>query len=112
VIIGQLGGSNSWLLYTDATGLPFFAISEGTTQYSAYNTTLSLNRWYHLEGTYDGSYVRLYVNGVLQLATAKSGLTFSSLGYMAIGAATGNKFEGTIDDIRIYDYDVFEPPVP
>ncbi len=66
---------------------------------------LPLNEWTHLASTYDGSTLRLYVNGVLAGSTPFAGSITTSNGELWIG---GNPiwaewFSGLIDEVRIYD---------
>ncbi|TXH14730.1 MAG: hypothetical protein E6R03_08630, partial [Hyphomicrobiaceae bacterium] len=67
---------------------------------------------YHLVGTYDGRYARLYVNGVL-VATNDAGasyaITYGNSNSLAIGAeigattaVTGGYFAGVIDEVAVY----------
>jgi Concanavalin A-like lectin/glucanases superfamily len=67
---------------------------------------LSLTDWSHLAATYDGSVLRLYVNGVQVATQAATGAMAVSTGELWIGANpvwTGERFAGLIDDIRIYN---------
>jgi hypothetical protein len=72
------------------------------------NAVAAIGVWTRLVATYDGTThaLKLYVNGVLQTATATSG-TFDAIGPVTIGrglqasAATGF-FSGQIDDVRVY----------
>jgi hypothetical protein len=72
------------------------------------NGTLpSLNTWTHVAGTYDGTALRLYYNGVEVVSAAASGplsTTGDSLyiGTKTAGAGAGNHFVGRIDDVRLY----------
>ena len=67
---------------------------------------LPLNTWTHLALTYDGSYMRFYVNAVLTGSIPKTGPIATSTFPLRIG---GNKlwsneyFKGYIDDVRIYN---------
>jgi PKD repeat protein len=75
---------------------------------SALNGTnvLALNTWSHLAGTYDGTTMRLYVNGVLVSSLAQSGPIGTSLGSLMIGGnplSAGKNFTGKIDEVRIYN---------
>jgi hypothetical protein len=79
-------------------------------QYEA-NDVVWPNDWIHLAGTYDGSTIACYVNG--QLGEAKDVNNPYGLARcpndpgLAIGNepnASESPFEGTIDDVRIYDY--------
>lgn len=66
--------------------------------------------WYHFAGTYDGTQVKLYINGVLQASkNVTSGFSLGSTGNgLKIGrlhTASGNDgtMKGLIDDVRVYD---------
>ena len=66
---------------------------------------LTLNQWYHLAGTYDGSTIRLYVNGSLAASLAMPG-TLRTEADVYIGAAPDGPFpryfQGQIDEAAIY----------
>ena len=69
-------------------------------------TTLSPNNWYLVTGTYDGSSMKVYVNGGLDAtATATLSMTDNGLG-VRLGArqyTTPLVFHGLIDEARIYN---------
>ncbi|NOQ28325.1 MAG: T9SS type A sorting domain-containing protein [Bacteroidales bacterium] len=66
-----------------------------------------IGTWYHLAGVYDGSTVKIYVNGVLQSTTEVTGTHSVATGtdlYIGENPTWGGRnFEGTIDDIRIWN---------
>jgi hypothetical protein len=66
--------------------------------------------WYHLTGTYDGSYLRIYVNGVLQNSRALSGsLNLPTSFPLTIGAHSlgfDDNFNGIIDEVKVYNYPI------
>ena len=95
--------NNGWLLYTDASGTAIFGVGQSGAQYNAIKSGLTVGSWYHLVGVYDGSNVRIYVNGQEGTPRAKSGLILDSGGNVDIGGAQGDRFKGAIDDVRIYD---------
>jgi hypothetical protein len=67
---------------------------------------LPLNTWSHLAGTYDGTTMHLYLNGVLVASLAQSGNIGTSLGSLMIGGnplSAGKNFTGKIDEVRIYN---------
>jgi methionine-rich copper-binding protein CopC len=67
----------------------------------AYNN----NAWHHAVGVYDGSTVKLYIDGN-QVASASAGTIFYGAGGIAIGRdgnSSGSYFGGLLDGISIYD---------
>ncbi len=65
-------------------------------------STVSLNAWSHVVATWDGSNVRLYVNGVQKNTVAVTGAGVAST-INRIGAENvARQFVGTIDEVRIY----------
>ena len=68
-------------------------------------SVLALNTWSHLAATYDGSTMRLYVNGVVVASKAQTGPIATSAGALSIGgdALYGQSFQGTIDEVRVYN---------
>jgi hypothetical protein len=65
---------------------------------------LPLDTWTHLAGTYDGTTLRLYVNGTLAGSVAASGSVEVSSGALRVGgnAIWGEYFSGLIDEVRVY----------
>jgi len=65
---------------------------------------LPVNSWSHLAVTYNGSTVRLYVNGTLMASTTAPSPIVTSSGALHIGGSTqlSDFFRGLIDDVRIY----------
>jgi VCBS repeat-containing protein len=65
------------------------------------------NTWMHIAGTYDGTTLRIYINGVQNNTKAASitiGTNATNLGIGAEPAAAPlNFFQGSIDDARIYN---------
>jgi hypothetical protein len=77
----------------------------GGDQFVAGTTALPLNAWTHLVTTFDGSALRLYVNGILVQTSAHGGAATVSSGALRIGgnAIWGEYFKGRIDEVRIYN---------
>lgn len=79
----------------------------------SYNN-ISVNTWYHVAGTYDGSAVNLYVDGSLQDSIAITGLihyeleNFLIIGGEAdsgVGPKDGDHFHvGKLSEMQIYNY--------
>ena len=72
---------------------------------------ISLNTWTHLAGTYDGSFIRIFVNGQLRAQTAYVGGVFPGTDDLGIGGlvgggssgSVGSPFAGRIDEAVIYN---------
>ena len=66
---------------------------------------LSANTWAHVALTYDGSFMRLYLNGSLVDTTGTSQGNVPSTGPMEIGCADAFNefFNGQIDEVRVYE---------
>ncbi|NQU19998.1 MAG: LamG domain-containing protein [Candidatus Nealsonbacteria bacterium] len=70
------------------------------------NTILSKGQWYHVAGTWDGSTVRIYVDGVLDNdpPAARSGSIGADDRDLYIGGRSGTDlFDGMLDDVRVYN---------
>ena len=104
----------SWALYaSDLTAPPsvYATSSTGADQWvhAMGPSLLSVNTWTHLAGTYDGTALRLYVNGVLVRTRAHAGAIFSTTGPLRIGGSSvitpwgSQYFKGQIDELRIYN---------
>jgi len=61
--------------------------------------------WHYLAGTYDGSQIKLYVDGVLQATTNQTGAIATNADPVRIGTRDGTRwyYNGLIDDVRIYN---------
>ena len=66
--------------------------------------TLPANAWSHIAGTYDGSTLRMYVNGTQVASRARTGNISTSTTALTIGgdALYGQHFHGRIDEVRVY----------
>ncbi len=80
--------------------------TESTTRLATGITTASTG-WHHIVGTYDGSTMKLYVDGKEDASTTIAGtIDIDSLGSIAVGRhpTSINYFSGLLDDVRIYSY--------
>jgi len=114
-----------WLFYqaksTSATGLGdgngwtfrHYNTSGATAFTGAYtNLTLNTDTWYHVVGVYDGSTMKIYLNGALGMSTAlPAGATVSAnansnipltFGARADGVSGYYEYNGTIDEAAVY----------
>lgn len=68
------------------------------------NGVPQMNQWYHLAMTYDGSALRLFVNGQLKAEQAASGTLHINSRPFAIGSDNGSQkfFHGKIDEVKLF----------
>jgi len=68
-------------------------------------SSLPLNAWTYLAGTYNGTTMRLYVNGVQVSSRAQTGPIQTSTAVLTMGgdALYGQYFAVRIDEVRIYN---------
>lgn len=110
----QKTGSYSLQVYSSSGGTPgriewdVRTPSEMDTVTDA-SDALQLNRWYFLAATYNpGTGIsQVYIDGVLKKqSTGLSGTLFDSSQSTTIGAgnASGNYLDGTVDEVKIYNY--------
>ena len=69
------------------------------------STVLVPNTWYMVTATYDGSYMKLYINGVLENSTALTGsLIYYNENPLKLGHSVYTQFfRGKLDEIKIYN---------
>jgi len=91
----------------NSSGIPYFNVSNGSS-----NTNINSGAaikdgiWHHICGTYDGTNLKLYVDGALVKTGTTSYVPALSSAYIYIGGnAGGEKFiAGYLNDARIYDH--------
>jgi hypothetical protein len=107
-ILGMETGSNIALLRTGDIGQPAnmlqFVLQVGTTSRKLSSTTpLVAGTWYHVAATFDGTTMRIYLNGVLDCSMAASGSAVANA-----PLSFGRTYEdmrilnGSLDEIRIW----------
>jgi hypothetical protein len=77
----------------------------GDGSYAAGRSAIPVGAWTHLALTYDGSTLRLHVDGDEVARRPAAGPTPETAGPLWIGGNEpyGEHFDGTIDDVRVYD---------
>lgn len=92
----------------DVKQFHFYLGANGIDQVYAHTPDLNLetNRWYHVAGTYDGSNLKIYVDGVLQ-GTTPANISIGNTGSLSIGYHNMTDWEyfvdGIMDEIRIWN---------
>jgi len=85
--------------------------------YFVENQGLSIGEWTHVAGTFDDTWMRLYINAVLVAeSNDANGILLSQQDTAGLGI--GNRsddddkpFVGTIDDVQVYDYALSEAQI-
>jgi hypothetical protein len=99
----------SYMLYVSSNNVLDFRVSNesGTVGYAYYSEPLIISTWYHVVGIYNGSEVKIYVDGSARNNTSEAltGNVLDSNGYLQIGGLDGSAMmDGSIDELRIYPY--------
>jgi chitodextrinase len=101
------GNDNYYLEATSASASkPDAGLIGGGSYADAFGTSaLPANTWSFLTETYDGSTLRLYVNGTQVASTAHTGNIATSTNPLQIGGDSiyGQFFNGLIDNVRVYN---------
>ncbi len=104
VIVDKRTAVSGYRLGLDASGRPYFWLN-GTT--CAAPSTLRSGQWTHIAGTYDYSFMRLYVNGTIVAKVALSsqavGTTANFLVGIGYDLAAANGFYGLIDEVAFWN---------
>lgn len=105
---GSYLGSHGLISNTTNNEVSMYIRSDTTESFAS--SSITRDAWYHLVGTWDGSYSKLYVNGELKDTTAISPTgspdvtSWSIGGPIAYGGGTGSYFNGYLDNVKIYNY--------
>lgn len=104
----------SWQLRYNAPGgfmgFQFNGDPEGSTWISV-QENLSPGEWYHIAGTFDGSSIVCYLNGVEKDRGAISGIQGGDSAFFIAQDGWDNVFNGVVDEVRIYSRALSEAEV-
>ena len=70
---------------------------------NAHSNALEPNKWTHVVGTYDGTKIQIYINGVLVATTINSGSISGFNSSMMLGVYQSIYWAGSIDELYIYN---------
>jgi len=100
---------DSWYLALNGAGLAsgrasFYLNGPSTVGGWLYGTTnLADGRWHHVAGTYDGSTLRLIVDGVQENSRPATGAVATGTAPLLLGSRPSRtSFSGSIDEVRIW----------
>ncbi|MBK9286530.1 MAG: T9SS type A sorting domain-containing protein [Flavobacteriales bacterium] len=106
-ILNKEGSPGGYMLRCGGQGVLEFAFASGPAAAASPTGTLTLNTWQHVAGTFDGTTVRLYKNGIQVASTASTvAIPSSASVQFAIGGSVtfpDRAFSGLIDEVRIWN---------
>jgi len=99
------GNPWTWLLENPSNTFKFRITAGGADVNVADTSAHSLNTWYNVVGTYDGSSMRIYVNGVLKNTKTQAGTLATNTSTAKIGTFQGTNYNlnGKISNVSIYN---------
>jgi hypothetical protein len=106
VVMKERPGSFDYALFADSVDNAPTANVFTTSALDAVGpATLSLGTWTHLSQTWDGSTLRLYVDGAEVASEPAGGALVTSTGQLGIGGSStgGQFFSGLIDEVRVFN---------
>ena len=105
VAVKERPGGIVYSLYASQGTRPVGQVWIGGEHDALGSSALPPNTWTHLASTFDGTSLRLYVNGTLASTTAISGAMSLSDGVLRLGgnAVWSEWFAGLIDEARVYN---------
>jgi len=83
-------------------GFDFYARVGGASPFGRFTTAITSGAWYHVVGTWDGSTVRIYVNGVEGTPMATTGTLDASTGENFIGRYQGYRADGLMSNVAYW----------
>jgi hypothetical protein len=95
--------SDGYGMYAWQGGIDFWVNDDS---HDVFTTAISTSTWTHIVGTYDGSTVKIYANGVLAQSFSYSAPLIHLVTPLKIGDASGTSnyhWPGGIDDVAIYN---------
>lgn len=98
-------GDAFFFLQNPGTGGMNFLVKKNNANFTASSgMTIESNQWYHIAGTFDGSVIRVYLNGELKGTNAVAGPLDDDHLPLRIGSDdAGAFFNGDMDDVQIWN---------
>lgn len=101
---GDIHQQDSYILRL-VNGVANFYVKINTSWYNINATTaIDLNTWTHIAGVYDGTEMKIFINGILNASLPQTGIINVSTSTLKIGKWNSvNSFHGNIDEVRIWN---------
>jgi hypothetical protein len=106
VLVGKTDASDGWQLNLEATGAVRIARrAAAVTELAVSTTVLPPEQWSHVAATYDGSNLKIYVNGTLETTGASALALPNTALNLVIGARSDTTFHftGDLADVRLWN---------
>ena len=101
----NIDASHNYAIEVDTNNLVNCEVGNGTS-FNVVKSAASLTtgQFYHVACTWDGSQLRLYINGVLSRSTSQTLTPAANTAPLYLGQYGGDvdRFAGTLDEVRIY----------
>jgi hypothetical protein len=103
------GNNRTYLLWIQSGKVAFYVSHTGVDYPSVVSTTtIQANQWYHVAGTFDGTYLRLYVNGVQEASLYSPGpiavnTQSFDIGKVDGGGSIARYFSGQIANVGVFN---------
>jgi len=96
----------SYGIWISNTNKLYFEVNDGSVHGLVGTTTITAGNWHYAVATYDGTDLKIYLNGSLESSTTSAGININyNTNSLFIGSGAFNaNFNGIIDDVRIYNY--------
>jgi hypothetical protein len=110
ILLKEAGATMAYEMYGNNPDISrpaaYFNTAGGALRAVTGTAAVGLNAWTHIAVTYDGTNMRMYVNGTLVRSVLRAGNILQSNGVLHIGGNVvwgGEFFQGLIDEVRIYN---------
>ncbi len=102
-VVARTGNTNYNYGLAVINGKAFMGLRTTSTSLGATGTTnVADGLWHHLVGTWDGTTLRIYVDGVLDGTASLSGTMTTAANGLQVGGRGANYFVGSIDEAAVY----------
>lgn len=97
-----VAGPNAWWIVLDSNDIVLQQMTTPWAEVSAYGNEIQNNNWYHVLITSNGDEKKIYINGT-NVATSNLTISDATIGKIAFGYTSTDCFNGTIDEVRLYN---------
>jgi len=103
VVMQKSGYTAGYRIMIKNNGTVHVGIGETGGGYTSSNNSLSLNKWHHIFSTYDGTNIRIYINGQLDKTQPYSNPLVNTTSLLYFGSTEYPPIDGYVDEVRIYN---------